>query len=163
WWGGSDEAGAVSGGRAERAGPRHPDRSRGRRHLRRGGEKLYAAADDAGPDRRFRPAAPGPRTAGGERRSAAARQRAAASAIAASRQNPVLHRQLLGACATRGAPPQHVSEEPGGGGRAWRHDRIAGIRRAVDLYARGQTSAGDERAGEKGRPARLAERRLRLY
>ena len=39
-------------------------------------------------------------------------------------EDPVLHRQLLGARAARGAPAEHVPQKPRGGGRAGRHDRL---------------------------------------
>ena len=107
----------VRGQRGHRARP--ADRPRRRRHLGRGEEGLHAAAHDAGHHRRLRPAAPG----AGEACAPRARRMpldagAAARAAAAARQNPLLHRQLLGARAARGAPAQHVHEEPGRGGRA---------------------------------------------
>mgnify|MGYP003693634839 CR=1 FL=1 len=102
----------------------------------------------------FEQIAAGARAARGRRRGPAARLGAAARAAAAARQDPLLHRQLLGARAARGAAAQHVPEEPGGGGRARRHDRAAGVHRAVDLHARGRAGARHQGPGQEGQPER---------
>ena len=116
--------------------------------------------DDAEHDRRVR--------RGCGRRSSGWRPRARRCRSTAVRLRPplprpgkilVLHRQLLGARAARGAAAQHVPQEPRGGGRAGRHDPAAGIHRAVDLHARGRAGAGHQGAGQKGRPRRIGAAR----
>ena len=56
-------------------------------------------------------------------------------------------------------PAQHVPEEPGGGGRARRHDRAARVHRAVDLHARGRAGARHQGPRQEGQPGELARAR----
>ena len=93
----------------------------------------------------------------------AGRQGPAQGAAAAARKNPLLHRQLLGACPARGAAAQHVHEEPRRRGRSGRHHHAAGIHRAVGVHARGRAGAGDQGPGQDGQGRRLAEGRVRLH
>ena len=89
---------------------------------------------------------------------------AAQAAAAAARQNPLLHRQLLGARPARGAAAQHVHEEPRRRGRPGRHHHAAGIHRALGVHARGRAGAGDQGPGQDGEGRRTgAERRVRLH
>ena len=157
------EACALSAGDRRRHRARRPDRSRRGRYLGGGEEKLHAATDHAGHHRRFRCPAPGAGKARARRRCPAARQSAAAAAAAAARQDPRLHRQLLGARAARGAPAQHVHEEPGRGDRPRRHHHAARIHGAVDVHARGRARAGDQGPGQDGEGQGLEERGVRLH
>src|SRR5262249_11799486 len=109
--GGHHETGTVSDFRARRAGSRTADRSRRSRYFEGCRAHLHAAIDGGTADRLIRPTAPGVAAASLRGRGLAARIGAAACAAAAARQDPVLHRQLLGTCATGAAAAQHVLEE----------------------------------------------------
>ena len=161
--GGIRETGAVPIGCECRGAARPADRPRRGRHLRRGQEGPHAAAHHAGHHRRLRRLEARAGEARRRRPGGAGRQGPAQGAAAAARQNPLLHRQLLGARPARGAAAQHVHEEPRRRGRAGRHHRAAGIHRAVGVHARGRAGAGDQGPGQDGEGRGLAQSRVRLH
>ena len=61
------------------------------------------------------------------------------------------------------ARPLNMFLKSADAGSARRHDRAAGVHRAVDLHARGRAGAGHQGAGEVGQARQLAHRRLRLH
>ena len=134
---------------------RRDHRARRRQHRRRRPARAHAAAHDDGHHRRLRAPAPGAR-APREGRRCDCRWPTSGCAPPLPRPGKIL------ACianywehgALDAAAAQHVPEESGRGDRPGRHDRAAGVHRAVDLHARGRAGARHQGAGQDGASAR---------
>ena len=101
------------------------------------------------------PGARAPRAASGD--ATAARQASGCARRCRARARSSRASPTTGSTA-RSTPrrAQHVPEESGRGDRARRHDRAAGVHRAVDLHARGRAGPRHQGAGQDGQARGLA-------